>query len=303
MVQRVLVELDHADRVPLGQDVGPVADDAVGVDEQALVAAELAGVGVQAFGGLDARAVDGEERAEGAQLDEVGGRAFEGDAEGAGVDGLDADFAGPEVLGDVKHELGLLGVGLAAGDAGELFLLGAALFAEGHDALDRVEEVGVVGGEVGPDGAFPGEGEVVGGDGVAVGPLGVFAEGEGVGELVVRDGPGLGGGGSDGAVDGVDLDQGLEGEVHQPEVDHRGGADRVDRLALGRDTEAEGGHVVARGGGLAAPGQGEASGEASGERQGGGQRRQSPRTRRMDGVHVNRSGDGGGRQAGVDRRV
>ena len=108
--------------------------------------------------------MDGEEGGEGAEIEEEGGRIFESDLEGEGVEGADAD--GGEV--------------------------GGFAFAEVFGALDVIELVSVFGSGGGEESASPGEEEIGGGDGVAIAPDGIFAEEKSVGEAIWGDRPAFG---------------------------------------------------------------------------------------------------------------
>jgi len=159
-VAGVLGDEDVLVGFPLGQDERTVADEGAGLGP-----AGAAGVGCAGF--KDGGGVDGEPGLVRGEGEQVGCGAGEGELERAGVEGLGAD------LGEIGEFAG--GV---VGGAGE-----------------DVEHVGVVGGELGVEDALDGEHEVLGGDGVAVGPEAVGSEVERVGETVGGDIPAGGGAG------------------------------------------------------------------------------------------------------------
>ena len=99
------------------------------------------------------------------------------DGEGGG-EGADLQEVGA-VVGQVDHKGALVGSGDAQG--GGVGLTGV----DRGVALHHVDHVAVIGGGQGVGQALPGVHEVVGGDGLAVGPLGVGANLEGVGHRAV----------------------------------------------------------------------------------------------------------------------
>ena len=136
---------------------------------------------------------------------------FEGDADGVGVGGGDADL----------------------GEVGELALV------EGLGVLDDVEKVGVVGGEGRGEHALPGSEEIAGSDGVAVGPLGVGAKVERIGEVVGGELP-AGGDAGDGCEGfGVFADEALEEGREDGVVVGGGGEVRVEIGDLGAHAAVE----------------------------------------------------------------
>ena len=85
-------------------------------------------------------------------------------------------------------EGGLEGVVVEHLDA-DLIKIGNFSFVVGLGVFEDVEHVGVFGGEVGREDAFPCVEEILGGDGVAIRPAAVFAQLKGVNPTVGGYGP------------------------------------------------------------------------------------------------------------------
>jgi hypothetical protein len=154
--------------------------------------------------------VDRAEGDEGAQVEEVGGRVFEGDAQGPGIEGADAD------LGEV----------------------GEAALVEVARAAQVVELRGILGAGEGIEGAPPGADEIVGGDGVAVAPAGVGAQVEGVDSAPLANIPAFGDAGDRLGV-GVKRSQPLEEGVGDAAFGLAGDEGGVERFGLGSVEENE----------------------------------------------------------------
>ena len=157
------------------------------------------------------------------------------------------------------------GAGAELGEVGEL--AGVERLAVFQD----VEQGGVFGGETRGENAPVGENEIVGGDGIPVGPPGVGPEVKGPREPVGRVFPALGHGGHGGGVRGVVLGEALE-ERHR-DVRVLLGADHVRVEIRGFGEVADVDHLVAVAGfdggvalGAAGAEQGEEGGEGDGQR-------------------------------------
>ena len=100
-------------------------------------------------------------------------------------------------------------VGVEGGDA-DLGEIGDGAFVEGLGVLDDVEERSALRSERRREDAAVGGDEIVGGDGIAVGPFCVGAEVEGVGEAVGGRIPALGDAGDGFEIDGVFSDEALK---------------------------------------------------------------------------------------------
>ena len=110
---------------------------------------------------------------------------------------------------------------------------------EGLAVFEGEEERSVFGGELGAEHPAVGEDEVVRGDGIAVGPLGVGAEVKGPGEVVGGDSPALGDGGDGLASLGVVLGEALEEGHDEVERLLAIGDVRVEIVGLGKIAEVE----------------------------------------------------------------
>ena len=196
-VMGVAFKPDAVVDAPLFQDVGAVAD-------------EFAGLGPVVGEAFDRGEVDRGEGDEGAEVEEVGGGVFEGDFEGGGVEGADAD------LGEI----------------------GDAALVEVARAAQVVELRGIFGAGGGVEGAPPGTDKVVGGDGVAVAPAGVAAQVKGVDPALRADLPAFGDAG-DGLCGGVEGGQAFKEGVGDAALGLAGDEGGVERFGFGSVEEDE----------------------------------------------------------------
>ena len=168
--------------------------------------------------------MDGQERADAAQVEEERRGVFQFDLERVVVGRVDADL----------REIREVCVGVV----------------EALPVLEVVELVGVLGGVFGGEDAPPCVDEIGRGDALAVGPAGVAAEVEGVTGAIGRNFPAFGDAG-DGFASAVEGRQALEegvGDAHVDLCDDQRGVERFDLRAVGEDEVRARGRFGAAGG-------------------------------------------------------